>query len=142
MKLLHAHLALLGALLTTTTAVAMPDPTPQADGQVQHAALGYLTAGELERRCNDAAPSSVSYCYAYIAAVHDTMRAYEIWLNQREFCLPQAVPQAALKRIFLTYLSAYPTNRTGLASSVVAVALKTSAPCQPEPIKAPPPPGK
>lgn len=104
---------------------------------MQRAPLGYLTAAELERRCNDSAPSSVSYCYAYIAAVHDTMRAYEIWLNQREFCLPGAISQGELKRRFLTYVSAYPSNRSGLASSVVAVALKTSAPCQPEPPVAP-----
>jgi hypothetical protein len=125
------RLAALAALMLPAAAAA--EPAPQVAGSVQRAPLGYLTAGDLERRCNESTPSSISYCFAYIAAVHDTMRAYEIWLNQREFCLPQAISQGELKRRFLTYLSAYPTNRSGLASSVVAVALKTSAPCEPEP---------
>lgn len=118
-----------------------PAQTPSsADGAAP--LLGYLTAGQLAERCEQSTAASVSYCYAYIAAVYDTMRAYEVWLNQREFCMPATIAQNELKQRFLTYLSAYPSNRTGLASSVVAVALKTSAPCPvPEPPAAPTTPG-
>jgi Rap1a immunity proteins len=91
--------------------------------------IGYLTAGTLAERCQDSAPANINYCFAYIASVHDTMRAYEIWLEQREFCIPEKNAQGDLRRAFLTYLSAYPQNSNGQAASVVVVALKQTYPC-------------
>jgi hypothetical protein len=91
--------------------------------------IGFFTAGALADKCNAAESSSLSYCFAYITAVHDTMRAYEIWLGQREFCVPGANAQGDLRRAFLTYLTAYPSNRTGQAASVIVVALKETYPC-------------
>lgn len=91
--------------------------------------LGYLTAGELSDRCADTAAASSSYCFAYVAAVHDSARAYEIWLREKEFCIPTRTPQADLRRAFLTYVNAYPAHRSGQAASVVLIALKESFPC-------------
>ncbi len=99
-----------------------PQPSPRAE-------IGYLTAAALAQRCQDSAPANITYCFAYIASVHDTMRAYEIWLGQREFCIPQANAQGDLRRAFLTYVSAYPQNSSGQAASVVVVALKQTYPC-------------
>ena len=96
---------------------------------VQPAPIGYLTASELAARCGDSSPAATSYCFAYIAAVHDTTQAYEQWLNQREFCPPAGTPQADLRRAFLTYVVAYPQYRSGEAASVVVVALKEFYPC-------------
>lgn len=91
--------------------------------------LGYLTAAQLAERCSDSSPASASYCFAYVAAVHDTARAYEVWLGQKEFCIPPATPQSELRRAFLTYITAYPSFRTGQAASAIVVALKESYPC-------------
>lgn len=115
---------------------APPLPQPLSPSPAQ---IGYLTAGQLAGRCRDTTVAMITYCFAYIAAVYDTMRAYEVWLNQREFCLPHSISQNELKALFLAYMSAYPANSGGLASSVVAVALKSSAPCDlPAPEKADP----
>jgi hypothetical protein len=93
------------------------------------APFGYQTAGQLAERCADGSPASTGYCFAYIAAVHDSVRAYEIWLSQREFCPPPGVVQADLRRAFLGYVAAYPASRTGQAASVIVVALKETYPC-------------
>lgn len=119
-------------LAVLTLAAAVPSaPVPQVGAPVPVAGnpIGYLTAGDLAERCGSGSPAGMSYCYAFITGVHDTMRAYEAWLNQREFCVPANTPQSDLRRAFLTYLSAYPTNRGGQASSVVVVALKETYPC-------------
>lgn len=104
--------------------------------------LGYVTAGELADRCHDSSTAGVTYCFSYIAAVRDTIRAYEIWLNQREFCEVGRLSQGELRQAFLAYLSAYPSNRSGQAASVIVVALKQTYPCaeptQPRPAPAQP----
>jgi len=113
-------------------------PLPPAPGGGEASGnIGFFTADALARRCQDSSPTAISYCYAYITAVHDTMKAYEIWLNQREFCMKGGNAQADLRRAFLTYLSAYPQNGGGQAASVVAVALKQSYVCSSEPQAAP-----
>lgn len=91
--------------------------------------LGYLTADQLLRKCSQSDPASSSYCFAYIAAVTDTARAYEIWLEAKEFCLPARVSQAETRRAFLTYLNVYPQQKSGQAASVVVNALKQTYPC-------------
>lgn len=91
--------------------------------------IGYLTASMLADRCKRADPSSSSYCFAYIAAVTDTVRAYEIWLDTREFCLPPNTSQAEIRRTFMTYINAYPNRAAGQAASVVVNALKETYPC-------------
>lgn len=113
-------------------------PTPPSAGTGEAGNIGFFTAATLARRCQDSSPAAISYCYAYITAVHDTMKAYEIWLNQREFCIGGGNAQADLRRAFLTYLSAYPENGGGQAASVVAVALKQTFTCPPDPRPVPP----
>lgn len=91
--------------------------------------LGYLTADQLVRRCRQTDPASSSYCFAYIAAVTDTARAYEVWLNAKEFCLPANISQSETRRAFITYLNVYPAQISGQAASVVVNALKQTYPC-------------
>lgn len=113
--------------------IAPPAP-PAAD-------IGYLSAGTLVDRCSETSSASTSYCFAYIAGVSDAMRAYEIWLNTREFCPPAGQSQSDLRRAFVGFVSAYPSNRTGQAASVVVVSLKQTFPCGPDPVApAPAPP--
>ncbi len=124
---------MIGLLLTmalatpnlATPGAVTPDVAPSSGG------LGYLQAGALADRCGENSAASASYCYAYVAAVHDTMKAYEVWLNQREFCAPPNVSQAELRAVFVNYIRAYPTNRSGQAASVIVVALKSLYPCSP-----------
>lgn len=107
--------------------VPSPAPAPSAAGTVSD--IGYMTADQLSRRCSQSDPSGSSYCFAYIAAVTDTARAYEIWLSAREFCLPKGISQAEIRRAFMTYVSAYPAQSSGQAASVVVNALKQTYPC-------------
>jgi len=79
---------------------------------------------------NGAVPQAdASYCFAYITGVHDTVRAYEAWLNQREFCVPRHVPQGDLRQAFIDYLRDKPSDLSGEAASVVVVALKIRYAC-------------
>lgn len=132
---LRALTLLTGAGLSASlacTAFAQPSPTPPepaASPRPSVSSIGYLTAGDLLTRCKDSASASISYCFSYIAAVRDTMRAYEIWLGQREFCEPGVLHQGDLRQAVMGYLSAYPSARTGQAASVVVVALKQTYPC-------------
>lgn len=107
----------------STTATVAPAPASAA------ADIGYLTGTALVQRCKQSDASSTSYCFAYIAAVTDTVRAYEIWLGSREFCLPANTAQADIRRGFLTYVSVYPDRAAGQAASVVVNALKETYPC-------------
>jgi hypothetical protein len=127
------------AALTAAMPAAAPQsspPPPRSAAPASTSApasdpqLGYLTAGVLADRCTETSAASISYCFAYVAAVHDTIRAYEIWLNQHEFCtIGRPLVQADVRRAFVNYLLAYPSNRSGLAASVIVVALKETYPC-------------
>jgi hypothetical protein len=101
------------------------------------APTGFLNAGELQDKCSSNAPGPASYCYAYITGVFDTMRAYEAWLNLREFCVPDKTAQGDLRRAFLAYLAVNPGVTKGEAASVVAVALKQRYPCDLTPPRKP-----
>jgi hypothetical protein len=119
---------MISQLILALAAASAPAPAlapspPAADG------LGYVTGNDLYARCTDAAPGSISYCFAYIAAVHDTMRAYEIWLNMREFCVAPGASQGDLKAAFITYARAHPIDLNGQAASVVVNALKATYRC-------------
>lgn len=91
--------------------------------------IGYLTGTQLGARCTDGSTAGVTYCYAFITGVHDTMQAYQRWLGQKEFCPGESVAQGELRQNFLAYLNAYPKSGQGQAASVVVVALKSSYPC-------------
>lgn len=90
---------------------------------------GLFSAGQLRQRCLSNVPADASYCFAYVTGVHDTVRAYEAWLNQREFCVPRHVPQGDLRQAFIDYLRDKPSDLSGEAASVVVVALKIRYAC-------------
>ncbi len=129
------------ALAAATPAPAQTPPAPQTPPPPATDGLGYVTGNDLYARCTDSAPGSISYCFAYIAAVHDTMRAYEIWLNMREFCVTPGTSQGDLKTAFTSYARAHPIDLNGQAASVVVNALKASYSCPvpPAPVVTPTP---
>lgn len=90
---------------------------------------GLLNAGQLKDRCEASTAAEISYCFAYIAGVYDTVHAYESWLKLREFCPPADVAQGDLRRAFIEYLDNKPGYRAGEAASVVVVALKERYAC-------------
>lgn len=114
-----------GLFLALTAAQVAPE-TP--------AKIGFLTAGELDRRCESTSATDSSYCFAYIAAVHDSVRSYELWLNIQEFCEPPGTAQAELRATFVDYMRSHPGDGAGQAASVVVVALKRRFPCAPRPV--------
>lgn len=113
---------------------ALPDSVPSAAlppapaGRIA-ATPAFLTAGELQRRCQDKALAAVSYCYAYVTGVHDAVKAYETWLNMREFCRPLHMSQSELRQAFLEYMQQNPLAASGEAASVVVVALRQKYAC-------------
>ncbi len=112
------------------TASTQPMPTSARPS------IGFISATNLAERCESSAASLVSYCFAYITGVHDTVRAYETWLRIREFCPPVTSSQADMRRAFLSYLKANPTSGAGEAASVIVLAFKEQFTCdthRPEP---------
>ncbi|MFC0205070.1 Rap1a/Tai family immunity protein [Novosphingobium soli] len=89
----------------------------------------FLTAGDLQAKCQDKALAMVSYCYAYVTGVHDSVKAYEVWLNMREFCRPLRMSQSELRQAFLEYLGKNPAAIRGEAASVVVIALRQKYAC-------------
>ncbi len=112
-----------------------PTGSTQSFAQSSRPSLGFISAASLRDRCEAAQSGLVTYCFAYIAGVHDTVRAYETWLRFREFCPPVGSSQADMRRAFVTYLKAHPDAASGEAASVIVLAFKDQFPCE-EPKKA------
>lgn len=110
-------------LISLLPALFLQSATPSAPG--------FFNAGQLKDRCESGASADISFCFAYIAGVYDTARAYETWLNLREFCTPPTISQGELRRGFIEYLDDKPGFRSGEAASVIVVALKLRYPCTP-----------
>lgn len=124
--------SLLAALIAGAAAVsahAQEAPPRVPDARSAPLGGGLFNADELRARCMSAVAADASYCFAYITGVHDSVRAYEQWLNLREFCAPSRVPQGELRHAFIDYLAEHPADRSGEAASVVVVALKSRYPC-------------
>jgi hypothetical protein len=135
---------LLSGLLPTLALVASPVAAASAQpdqAQTTSAPLagGLFSAAQLRQRCLSNVPADASYCFAYVTGVHDTVRAYEAWLNLREFCVPRRVPQGELRRAFVEYLGLHPEAMSGEAASVVVVSLKVRYPCTGKGAEAPAP---
>lgn len=93
------------------------------------APIGFVNAADLRDQCLATSPTLASSCFAYITAVHDTVRAYEAWLNLKEYCLPAGTTQSDLRDAFLAYMHRAPEHAFGEAASVVVVALKEAYAC-------------
>lgn len=91
--------------------------------------IGFVSAAALRERCEANSAGLVSYCFAYITGVHDTVQAYETWLRMREFCAPSSSSQGEMRRAFLDYLKGHPESESGEAASVVVLALKSQFSC-------------
>lgn len=119
----------LAAAVAPNTAPPLPVNAPAVTRAAPRSDFGYLTGKELYGRCTETSPSSGVYCFAYLAAIHDSMRAYERWLTIREFCPPPGTANADLRAAFLVQARAHPADLDGQAASVVVNALKQAYPC-------------
>jgi hypothetical protein len=90
---------------------------------------GFQSAGDLLRKCRQSSSYGKSYCFAYLAAVADTARAYRVWLGRGDPCLPPALSQGALADLFETYLAENPSLTESQAASVIVASLQESFPC-------------
>lgn len=128
-------------LLLASAAAALPvsAPTPSARPAAalgtaqpqQHGRFGFLTAGEMADKCSANSAFSTSFCFAYLAGIHDSMRAYEVWLTQHEFCAPPQVSLEDLRNAFVGFVAANPSFRSAQSASVAVTALKKAYPCSP-----------
>jgi len=91
--------------------------------------FGYMTAARLAEQCAAQSGFAMTYCFAYLAGVRDTTRAYEVWLGQAEFCAPGKVTQIELRDVFNAFLAANPEYRSGQGASVTLAAFKAAYPC-------------
>lgn len=111
------------------------------------AVAGFESAGGLLKKCRENSSYARSYCFAYLAAVADSARAYRIWIGSGDPCLPAGIPLGKLADTFEAYLIANPSLTRSQAASVVVASLQETFPCPltispqavPQPAPAPPP---
>lgn len=127
---------LVGAALAAAQVAPMPKTTPPPPASQD---FGYLTGGALYQRCTEENSVSVSYCFAYLAAVHDSVRAYEVWLKVREFCPTSRLTQSDLRDAYLSYAKQRPADLSGQAATIALAALKLRYPCAVQLPDEPPP---
>jgi hypothetical protein len=118
--------ACLALLLAASPSFAQDDTGGRAEDRVE----GYQSAGDLLRKCRDESSYGRSYCYAYIAAVADSARAYQSWIGTNEPCLPKSTSQGALVDMFEDYLAAHPALTDAQAASVIVPAMQSAFPCR------------
>lgn len=102
---------------------------PAAHAQPTGSAQGYLSASSLFGKCRGTSVDEVSYCFAYVAGVADTARAYQSWLGAADFCIPVETPQSELITTFEDYFTRHPTLGDAQAGSVVILALENRYGC-------------
>lgn len=90
---------------------------------------GYLSAGSLLAKCRGSSVEGKSYCFAYIAAVADSARAYQAWLDSRDICLADGVQQSELVRAYENYMATHPASTSAQAASIVVLSLRDAYPC-------------
>lgn len=113
---------------TAASARVVAPAAPAAESPAR-TSIGFLSAAALRDRCESNSAGLVSYCFAYVVGVHDTVQAYETWLRVREFCAPAVSSQSDMRRAFLSYLDKNPGAASGEAASVIVLALKDQFAC-------------
>ena len=118
---------------------SQPQPQSQSQSQSQSQpqpprpapseATGFQSAGDLFAKCSGSSVHGQSYCYAYLAAVSDSVIAYQVWLSLRDICLPREITQGELKDVFTDFLVRNPTRATDQAASIVVTALQARFRC-------------
>lgn len=116
-------------LLVAAICIASGPAKAQPSSSSNDAADGFLSAGDLFAKCREPSVEAVSFCFAYVAGVADTARAYQAWLETNDFCIPEATPQSALIDTFERHLAAHPTLSTSQAGSAVILALQEGYAC-------------
>lgn len=117
------------SLASSAPADVAPQPQTVPRPSAADTRFNFLTGKQLYERCVDAAQISGSYCFAYVAGIHDLARSYETWLNVREFCLPAGTTQGDLRDAFLAFARRRPADLDGQAASIVLAAIKERYRC-------------
>ena len=127
------------ARLALLLALSLPCASTGLAQNGDESVKGYHSAGDLLRKCRDTSSYGRSYCYAYIAAVADSARAYQTWIGSQEPCLPRTLRQSELVDLFEDYLLANPALSDPQAASVIVPALVEAYPCSAAEPASPPP---
>lgn len=117
--------------LATAAAAPPPAPPPAIAAAPPRAATGaFQTGNALMEKCTGPSVHGLEYCFAYIAAVADTVRAYQVWLDLADVCLPPKLSQRQMSDIVVNYLADKPGQGKQQAASVVVLALAAKYPCR------------
>jgi hypothetical protein len=106
-------------------AVALAAATPSASDHM----VGFVHGSDLAARCGDNALQQSAFCFGFINAVYETVRAYETWLNIREICTPTNITLVDMRNAVVDHLKRVPSDGGGQGASVVLIALKEKWPC-------------
>ena len=121
---------LAAALAAASPAVAPPLAAPPVTvGPQVNRKMGFIHGSDIIARCTDDSPQQGSFCLGFIAAVYETVRAYETWMNIREICMPNTVSLIDMRGAVIDHIKRVPDDRLGQGASVVLIALKAKWPC-------------
>lgn len=112
------------ALLICGEVAAQEVPAPPGSGTD-----GFQNAEQLYSYCRGSSVAGQEYCFAYIAAVADSVRAYQTWFKLHDVCLRAAVTHGALAETFASYFEKNPSLGRNQAASVVVLAMQEQFPC-------------
>lgn len=90
---------------------------------------GFHTAQSLYENCKGSSVHGREYCFAYIAAVADSVRAYQAWLNLQDVCVQKTTSHGALADIFVAYVERNTALGQNQAASVVVLSMQERYPC-------------
>ena len=115
----------LALALAAQGSVAAPPPAPTRST----AKMNFTHGSDIIARCTSDTPQDGSFCFGFVAAVYESVRAYETWLNIREFCVPAGVTLSDMRDAVVARIRKNPNDRLGQGASVVILALKEKWPC-------------
>jgi hypothetical protein len=116
--------------------VLAPPGAALAQTTQPEAVAGFESAGELLRKCRENSSFAKNFCFAYLAAVADSARAYRVWIGSGDPCLPSGLTMGKLADTFEAFLIANPSQTRAQAASVIVASLQDAFPC---PVLAPAP---
>lgn len=118
--------AALGALAL----LLAPIPTlAQSNSDTARGTAGFQSAEALYKNCTGNSVHGREYCFAYVAAVADSVRAYQAWLNLNDVCLQRSISHGSLIDTYTGYFERNPSLGPRQAASVVVLSMQGRFPC-------------
>ena len=92
---------------------------------------GFLTGGDLLRRCETESSVPRAECVGYVEGINDYQTTLLGWsyLDEPYFCTPEGVRSYQLVKVVTKYLNEHPEELHLEAGGLVAAALQEAFPC-------------